>query len=209
MDMLHRLVHALQLPKLCPCPATHALPICPCSNILRLVEALNAFHRYADVDGAATAVHDTGKEALGLLYDRQFPWCAHAPEPNGQVAVQRQHALLWRTAKHKLARTEEEEVLLRQEVVLMLNWLEERLHNADTLRASLESAAAAAAASYELALAAATTSQAAHAANLARAAKQSTVDGRLELLAQEKQRLGCILVAARTRLQAYLPGRSA
>jgi len=177
------------------------LPL-PCRNILRLLEALNAFHRYIN---SSAAVHDTSQEALRLVYSGEFPWRSGSLETNGEVTSQRHYALQWRTAKHRLARTQEEEVLLAKEVVLMFNWLEERLAAVEEQRTHLAGVSAARPASCEAAVAAAPTFKEEHKARLACAAQLSAIDGRLMLLAQERQRLRCIQEDARKRLGSHLP----
>lgn len=177
----------------------------PCRNILRLLEALNAFHRYTD---STAAVHDTSPAALQLVYNGEFPWQLGSIETNGAVTAQRHYALLWRTAKHKLARTQEEELLLAQEVVLMFNWLEARLAAREETRAALTNVLAACPANCEAAVAAAPSVKEAHKAKVDCAAKVSELNGRLALLAQETQRLKCIQTDAQRRLGGCLPTRA-
>lgn len=171
---------------------------------MRLLEALNAFLRYID---STAAVYDTSRDALQLVYSGEFPWRSGSIETNGAVSAQRHYALLWRTAKHKLARTQEEEVLLAKEVVLMFNWLEERLAAVEEKRAHLVDSAAACPASCEAAVAAAPTAKDAHKVRVECADKMSAIKGRLVLLANEAQRLKCIQADANTRLGSFLPRR--
>ena len=148
---------------------------------------------------------DTSEAARRIVYSGVLPWNTGPTGANGLVGTQRHFGLLYRTARHKLARTEEEELLLRKEVVLMHNWLEERLaevakklegHALLLAERTTQCAAAAAAPS---------TSQAAHETMLVHAAQKSKIAGRLVLLAQEQERLRCIQADARRRVPLHPP----
>jgi len=157
---------------------------------------LKAHHRSAGT-AAATSATETTLDELEKVFSGTFPWQSGSEEATGDVMMERHFALQWRTAKHRLARTEEENELLGKEVSLLHNWLEERLAavNDKIVRLERESTDG----TTECAA-----TQVAHEAKCAdvlkRAAKQSRNAGQLVLLAQEKERLECILADARKRL---------
>ena len=142
----------------------------------------------------------TSEAAVRTVCEGVFPWESGPTGANGLITAQHHFGLLYRTARHKLARTREEEALLAKEVVLMHNWLEERLAGVAEKREHLQRQLAACTAQCATVVAAAPDSRPAHEAIVLEAAQQSRSAGRMLLLEQEEERLRCMQADARRRV---------
>ena len=87
-----------------------------------------------DVFGTDRPRTQVMQQHLRDAFNRQFPWSHssgdgenRAGAPNGSEEAQKYFALRYHTAKHQLKRTEEEVEILKEEVVRLFNWCEERL----------------------------------------------------------------------------------
>ena len=178
-----------------------------CRNVKNLLAVLGTWSVY----GTSRTAPAVTEAHLAEVCAGMFPWQVGSSLGNGTEAAQRHYAQRYRTAQNQLARTVEERVVLGNEVLLALNWLEERaahvLQRAERQQRAIadldaaEAAAEAAGAGPEVSVG----NAAGHASRCTAAAQRALSTGKLALLQREADRLRLMHGDATWRLALYVP----